>query len=124
MEANSSVNQNAAAMALKQKYRRKQYRRTYLREWRKFRGLTLEQLAGRIEATPGSLSLLERGQSAYTQGTLESLAVALGTDAASLLSVDPSKEGTVVDISDILRQAQPADIEAIIGYAQGRLSRQ
>lgn len=111
-------------MASKPKYQRKQYRRTYIREWRKHRGLTLEQLAARIDATPGSLSLLERGQSAYTQGTLEALALALDTDAPSLLSKNPGKEGAVIDITDLLRRAGPDDVEAIIGFARGRLSRQ
>lgn len=77
---------------------RKQYRRTFIRQWRKFRGLTLEQLADRIDMKASSLSYLERGQSAYTQGTLEALAEALMTSVPSLLSVDPNKEGEVVDL--------------------------
>jgi transcriptional regulator with XRE-family HTH domain len=94
-------------MALKPPpYQRKQYRRTFIRDWRKHRGLTLEQLAARIETitegaltiTASALSLLERGQSAYTQGTLEALAHALQTTDAALLSVDPNKEGEVVDL--------------------------
>lgn len=124
MEAGGRFQHDPASMATRPKYQRKQYRRTHLREWRKFRGLTLEQLAARIDATPGSLSLLERGQSAYTQGTLEALALALDTDVAALLSVNPTKEGAVIDITDLLRQAGPDDVEAIIGFAQGRLSRQ
>lgn len=124
MERGSRFPHDLLSMAHRPKYQRKQYRRTYLREWRKFRGLTLEQLAARIEATPSSLSLLERGQSAYTQGTLEALALALGTDAGSLLTVNPEKEGAVIDITDLLRKAGPDDMEAIIGFAQGRLSRQ
>ena len=83
---------------------RKQYRRTFIREWRKFRGLTLEQLAERIGMKASTLSYLERGQSAYTQGTLESLALALNVEVASLLTVDPGKEGDVVDLVRIIRE--------------------
>lgn len=78
--------------------KRKQYRRTFIRQWRKFRGLTLEQLADRVEMQASALSYLERGQSAYTQGTLEAIAEALSTSVAALLTVDPNKEGEVVDL--------------------------
>jgi transcriptional regulator with XRE-family HTH domain len=77
---------------------RKQYRRTFIREWRKYRGLTIEQLAGRVDVQPSALSYLERGQSGYTQGTLESIAHALSTTPEALLTVDPNKEGEVVDL--------------------------
>lgn len=74
---------------------RKQYRRTYVKEWRKFRNLTLERLADRIDMSASALSYLERGQSAYTQDTLEKLAEALMTDPASLLMRNPSDEDAI-----------------------------
>jgi transcriptional regulator with XRE-family HTH domain len=70
---------------------RPQRRPTFIREWRKYRGKTLEQLATDIEMTAGHLSMLERGQRAYTQDTLEKIAKALQTDAAALLSLNPLK---------------------------------
>lgn len=79
-------------MAIKPHPKRKQYRRTYIREWRQDRGLTLEQLADRIGMKASALSYLERGQSAYTQGTLELLAEALGTDPASLIMRNPGDD--------------------------------
>lgn len=84
--------------AMNQPYQRKQYRKTYIREWRKHRHLTLEQLANRVGMTPSGLSLLERGQSGYTQGILEALAEALATTPSALLDVHPEKEGQVVDL--------------------------
>lgn len=102
---------------------RKQHRKTFIREWRKYRNLTLEQLADRVDMQASALSYLERGQSAYTQGTLEALADALMTSVPSLLTVDPNKEGEVVDLMRILQNASPEDRAEIVGYAKGRLTR-
>lgn len=65
-------------------------KRTFIRQWRQFRGLTLEQLAARVGVTHGNLSRVERGLRRYNQELLEALADALTTDPASLLMRDPS----------------------------------
>lgn len=80
---------------------RKSYKRTFVREWREFRGLSQEQLAERIGLQAPALSYLERGQSAYTQGTMERLAVALDTTVPALLTVDPANQD---DIGELLRK--------------------
>src|SRR5207342_1952034 len=69
---------------------RGQFRKSFIRQWRDYRGLTLERLADRVGMTAGNLSQLERGNQGYTQNTLEALAQALQTDTASLLMRDPS----------------------------------
>jgi transcriptional regulator with XRE-family HTH domain len=69
-----------------------QFRRTFIREWRQHRGLTLEALANRLEMTASHLSMLERGQRGYTQETLERLADAMQTTAASLLMRLPGED--------------------------------
>jgi transcriptional regulator with XRE-family HTH domain len=76
----------------------KPLRRTYIREWRKSRGLTLEQLAERIEMTSSHLSMLERGQRGYAQETLEAIAHALHTDPGSLLMRNPGEDGAMWSI--------------------------
>jgi transcriptional regulator with XRE-family HTH domain len=76
--------------------------RHYIREWRKFRGLNQEQLAGRIEAAVSTVSQLENGKQGYSQPMLEALAVALDCDPADLLSVNPFKEGEVVDLMKLI----------------------
>lgn len=70
----------------------------YIREWRKFRGLTQERLAERTPFTTGAISQVETGRTQYTQPMLEALASALSCEPGELLSVDPSKEGEVVDL--------------------------
>lgn len=94
-------------------YLRKQYRRTYIRQWRAHRGLTLEQLADRVEMSTSALSYLERGQSAYTQETLERLAEALQTDPASLLMRDPSDPEAIWSIWDNASQAERQQIVSV-----------
>jgi len=70
-------------------------RPTFIREWRKHRGLTLEQLADKIDMTASHLSMLERGLRSYTQDTLEAIANALQTDAAALLTLNPQRPEAV-----------------------------
>jgi transcriptional regulator with XRE-family HTH domain len=62
---------------------------TFIRDWRKFRHLTLERVAERIGVTAGALSQLERGDVAYTQPMLEALADALSCDPADLITYSP-----------------------------------
>jgi len=80
-----------------------------VREWRKFRSLTQEQLAERIGKTHGAISQLENGKIDYTQGMLEALSDALRCDPGDLLSRDPQVEGAVIDLMRILRAATNAD---------------
>lgn len=73
----------------------KTHRRTFIRQWRKFRNLTLEQLAERIEVTAGALSQLERGDVGYTQPMLEALAEALRCEPSDLITRDPHSENSL-----------------------------
>lgn len=92
-----------------------QYRRTYIKEWRAKRGLSLRRLAERLEETPGgelmlshaSIGRIEAGKQPYTQSTLEAIASALGVTAAMLLEVNPDKDGDVIDITLRLNKAPP-----------------
>jgi len=68
----------------------KKFRPTCIRQWRHYRGMTLETVAERINMTPGLVSLVERGLRGYTQDTVEALASALRTDPAGLLTRDPT----------------------------------
>lgn len=91
--------------------RPEKFNRTFIREWRKFRNLTLEALADRLNMTPSHLSMLERGQRGYTQETLEAIADALGTDAASLLMRNPTEAEGIWSLWD---QAKPGERRQII----------
>lgn len=81
----------------------------FIREWRKYRGLTQEQLADRIEQTSGGISQLENGLINYTQPTLEALAVALNCEPGDLLSRDPALDDALYELQKILRLASGPD---------------
>lgn len=77
----------------------------FIREWRKFRGLSLRRLAERMETEPGELltshaniQRIEKYEQPYTQEILEAIAEALEVTPIDLLAVDPTKNGEVVDL--------------------------
>lgn len=92
-----------------------QYRRTFIRQWREHRGLTLEQLADRVETTHASLSRIERGRQPYSQALLEALAEALQTDPPSLLMRNPQDPEGIWSIWD---QAKPGERQMIVDIAK------
>lgn len=93
---------------------KRRFRRTYIREWRQHRGLTLEQLADRVDMTASHLSMFERGQRGYAQNTLEALAEALQTDPASLLMRKPGDD----EIWSLWDQAKPGTRRQITEIAK------
>jgi transcriptional regulator with XRE-family HTH domain len=90
-------------------------RRTFFKEWRKHRRLTLEQAAERADMTAGNLSAMERGAQGYTQAGLESLAEAYGCDPGQLLTVDPTKDDAMWSIWE---HAKPGDRLKIVEIAK------
>jgi transcriptional regulator with XRE-family HTH domain len=103
------------AKQVKPRFKRKTYRRTFIRQWRKYRNLTLAQLADRVGTTHATLSRIERGIQPYNQPLLEAIAEALGTDPASLLMRNPEDpEG----IWTLLDNAEPAARRQLIAIAQ------
>lgn len=88
--------------------------RHFIRQWRQYRGLTLEQLAERIDVTHGALSQLERGLVNYTQPMLEALAYGLRCTPADLLMRDPMREDAAWSIVDHLKRASPDRQRAIL----------
>lgn len=95
--------------------RTSQYRRTFIREWRKHRKLTLERLAEAVDMTPSHLSMLERRERGYTQETLEKIAAALKTDVGSLLTRDPGQSD---ELEEVLKDAKPGQRRQIIEIAK------
>lgn len=95
------------------------FRPTMLRQWRKFRKLTLEEVAARLEqmgvspATHTSMSRIETGQQAYTQDILEALAEIYKTDVANLLirnPMDPDGLWSAIDQANSLQRRQIAEL--------------
>jgi len=58
----------------------------FIREWRQYRGLSIEQLAAKVKLSTSMISQLERGKTGYTQNTLERVAIALDCEPWQLLA--------------------------------------
>jgi transcriptional regulator with XRE-family HTH domain len=99
---------------------------TYLKEWRKFRHLTQEQVLDRlaivddpmIPRTGASLSRLENGKQVYSQRILEALADIYQCDPADLIGRNPYKEGELIDLMAILNERQRGQALAVIQALQ------
>ena len=89
-------------------------RATYIRAWRKHRGLSLERLGDRIGVTKGALSQLENGTVAYTQPMLEALADALLCEPQDLLMRDPTESESILSIYGSLSPAARAQAVEIL----------
>lgn len=83
--------------------------RHYIKQWRKHRGYSLRKLAGMMEREPGeqmtshaNIGRIENFEQPYSQEILEALAIALQSTVTNLLTVDPSKDGDVVDIMQMI----------------------
>ena len=93
--------------------KRPPFRRTFIRQWREHRALTLEQLAESIGTTHATLSRIERGLQPYSQALLEAIADRLGIDVANLLMRDPSDPNAMWSIWDQAKEGQRKMIEEV-----------
>lgn len=64
-------------------------RRTYIAEWRIYRGFTQEGLAERLDTTKATISRIENAKMQYSQDFLEALAHVLGVHESVLISRPP-----------------------------------
>lgn len=92
----------------------RQRRKTFLREWRKYRGLTLEAAADRAGMTAGNLSAMERGAQNYTQAGLEAISEAYNAEPGWLLNVDPTKGDAIWSLWERAKPGERAQVEAVV----------
>lgn len=100
-------------------------RKTYLREWREYSGLSLQAVAAEAgNITQPTLSRIERGLVPYNQDLLERLAVIYGCEPAELLMQDPFDDSKVVSIwehaDEGQRKAIAAVAESIVGFTHNK----
>lgn len=91
------------------------YKKTYLRQWRKHRGRTLEQVAEHLHMTHGQLSKIERGVQPYNQALIEALAELYMCEPADLLIRDPDDPQGIWSVWD---HAAPGEREKIVQVAR------
>jgi transcriptional regulator with XRE-family HTH domain len=92
---------------------------TFIRAWRKYRDQTLGEVADLVNVSHATISRIETGSQPYSQPILEGIADALDTEAASLLSRDPSDYEAIWSIWD---KAQPFERELIVNVATAILN--
>lgn len=63
--------------------------RHFFKEWRKYRGLSQEELADQVGVTASTISQLETYKQGFTDTTLAALASALACEPADLLIRNP-----------------------------------
>lgn len=91
----------------------------YIKEWRRYRGMTVEALAQRIGVSHASLSRIESGRQPYKQGYLESIGAALDCTPWDLLMRDPSGPESIFDIYRSLGEAQKRQLVEIAKTLKG-----
>lgn len=91
---------------------RKRHTPLYIRDWRKHRGLTQEQLGEKIGLDGSQVSNLERGMRGYTQETLENIAAALGCEPTDLFY--PPPHPPIVDLIRSLSEKDQKRAERMI----------
>jgi transcriptional regulator with XRE-family HTH domain len=113
---------------------------SYIKEWRKYRGLTQQQVLDRlailagdpkpndealqIPTTGASLSRIENGKQNFNMAALAALAKVLDVEEPGwLLDRNPLKEGKVVSFFEKLDEKEAAQavavLEAMFGRAAG-----
>lgn len=110
-------------------------RRHYIREWRKHRGLTIDQLAGRIELTDGKgdtdfidktyLGRIEREERPYNQPILEQAAAALECEVPELFSppvVERAEDDLTRHLKKLKTKADRARAARILAAAFGSVA--
>lgn len=80
--------------------------RHFIKEWRKFRHLTQEQLAERVGYDRSYINKIENGKKRYDQPFLEAAAEALQCEPADLIMRDPTDPGGIWSIWDQIPKAQ------------------
>jgi transcriptional regulator with XRE-family HTH domain len=93
----------------------RELQRTFIREWREFRGLSLEELAQAAGMVKGNLSKIERGINPYNQVRLELIARRLDCTPADLLARPP---GVAPALESLLNAATPEQQSQLASIAE------
>jgi transcriptional regulator with XRE-family HTH domain len=99
---------------------RHKLRPTFLRQWRRHRGLTLERAAEFFHMTGQNLGKIERGQVPYDQTLLERAAELYACVVADLLMRDPSDPEGMWSLWDRARPAERRQAVELIKVVVGK----
>lgn len=94
-------------------------RPNFLRQWRKWKGLSLSAVGAEVAMTGPNLGRVEKGEVPYSQDLLEALADLYGCEVADLLMRDPSDPDGMWSIWE---QAKPGERQQIVAVAKALVS--
>jgi len=83
----------------------------FLREWREYREMTLEEVGEAVGLSHAQLGRIERRLQKYNQELLEALAELYGTEPASLIMRNPSQRDAMWSLWDQAKEGQRQEIE-------------
>lgn len=89
-----------------------------IREFRKAKGLTLEDLGARVGMGAGHLSRLERGEVSYTQERLETIARELECRPADLIDDRPPLSPAQKSMVNLLDTLTPEEQDRLVKMAK------
>jgi transcriptional regulator with XRE-family HTH domain len=90
----------------------------FLRQWRKYRNLTQEQVADYMGWSVSNVSQLERGQQGYSDDGLAALAELLRCTPGQLLDVDPTNDDSIWSLWE---RAEPGQRTILLEVAKNFL---
>lgn len=93
---------------------------TFLKVWRKHRGLTQEAAASRLGMDRSNLSKIERGEVPYNQALLEAAADAYQCEPADLIMRDPNSP--IWTLMDTIRKLPDNKQREVMGILKGFLA--
>jgi len=100
--------------------------RTFIREWRKHRGYTLERFSDALQTmldldiSYAQISRIERGDQPYSQDLLEAFARVLQCEPNHLLRIDPTRgEDVFYSVYDRLSPVQRRQAQAMLRVIAG-----
>jgi transcriptional regulator with XRE-family HTH domain len=91
----------------------------WIRHYRKAKGMTLDQLAKAVDASPSHLSLIETGQREARVAMLSKIATTLEVPVSSLMSPPKADRRTELTIS--LEHAQRSDLYSSLALRKVRV---
>lgn len=102
----------------------------FIKQWREYRGLSLDRLSKRMEVEPGgdlllsamSLSRIERGIQPYSEELINALGVALSCEPWELISVNPLMDGKVIDLMRFVHDLDRQKAEKALTILQAALA--
>jgi transcriptional regulator with XRE-family HTH domain len=97
---------------------KRQRQRTFIAEWREFRGLNQQRAAERMGISRENYGRIENGKVPYNQDTLEMAAAAFSCSVSDLLERDPKSERLSDKLRHVLKNASFEDQRRILAIAE------